>query len=62
MLEYKASDTTHDDDKRLGWNHALVWKQPLQGGRQADTNDAADCRAGSDEDIEEAHEVFVCDA
>ena len=62
MFKYKAQDTTHDDDERLGWNHALVWKQPLQTGRQADTDDAADCCAGCDEDVEEAHDGCVCDA
>lgn len=51
MFKYKAQDTAYDDDECLGWNHALVWKQPLQTGRQADAHDAADCCAGSDEDV-----------
>ena len=51
MFKYKAQDAAYDDDERLGWNHALVWKQPLETGRQADTHDAADCRARGYEDI-----------
>ena len=51
MFKYKAQDTKYDDDERLCKHHALVWQQPLQTGRQADAHDAADCCAGSDEDI-----------
>ena len=62
MFQYKADDTTHDDDKRLCWNHALVWKQPLKTSRQPDTDDTTDGGAGCDEDVKEAHGGGVCDA
>ena len=55
IFKYKAQDAAYDDDERLGWNHALVWIQPLQTGRQADTHHAADCRARGYEDVYEAH-------